>query len=124
MLNWACNPSSRQKLVSHSIITWWIEYHGACYVGAHLLVAGWVEAFFTVVIYRFVNKLLLQSCTHQVQSIQLHLLKKIRWVLLALIVLSPLGLLADGTAFGEWSTEELVACFMAKSQQGSKWILF
>ena len=33
--------------------------------------------------------------------------KKIRWVLLGLIVLSPLGLLADGPAFGEWSSEEL-----------------
>jgi len=33
--------------------------------------------------------------------------KKIRYVLLALVVLSPLGLLAEGTAFGEWSAEEL-----------------
>jgi hypothetical protein len=34
--------------------------------------------------------------------------RKLWWGLLALIVLSPLGLLATGTAFGEWSTEELI----------------
>ena len=33
--------------------------------------------------------------------------KKIRYVLLALVVLTPLGLLAEGTAFGEWSADEL-----------------
>lgn len=34
--------------------------------------------------------------------------KKLWLGLLALILLSPLGLLATGTAFGEWSTEELI----------------
>lgn len=34
--------------------------------------------------------------------------KKLWWVLLVLIALSPLGLLATGTAFGEWSKDELV----------------
>ena len=46
--------------------------------------------------------------------------KKIRWVLLALIVLSPLGLLADGTAFGEWSTEELGSLLHGKVPTGIK----
>jgi hypothetical protein len=34
--------------------------------------------------------------------------KNLWWGLLALIIISPLGLLATGTAFGEWGLEELV----------------
>jgi hypothetical protein len=34
--------------------------------------------------------------------------KKLWLGLLALMLLSPLGLLATGTAFGEWGTEELL----------------
>ncbi|MGS0764843.1 PDGLE domain-containing protein [Syntrophomonas curvata] len=34
--------------------------------------------------------------------------KKLWWGLVVLIALSPLGLLATGTAFGEWSTDELI----------------
>lgn len=33
--------------------------------------------------------------------------KKLWWVLLAFIILSPLGLLATGTAFGEWGVDQL-----------------
>jgi hypothetical protein len=33
--------------------------------------------------------------------------RKLWWALLGLIILSPLGLLARGTAFGEWGNEEL-----------------
>ncbi len=34
--------------------------------------------------------------------------KNLWWGLLALIIISPLGLLATGTAFGEWGLDELV----------------
>lgn len=34
-------------------------------------------------------------------------LKKLWWALGALVILSPLGLLASGTAWGEWSPEEI-----------------
>ena len=34
--------------------------------------------------------------------------KNLWWGLLALIIISPLGLLATGTAFGEWGMDELV----------------
>ena len=34
--------------------------------------------------------------------------RKLWWALGALIILSPLGLIATGTAFGEWSAEELM----------------
>lgn len=33
--------------------------------------------------------------------------RKLWWGLLALVVLTPLGLIAAGTAFGEWGTEQL-----------------
>lgn len=34
--------------------------------------------------------------------------RKLWWALLAFIILSPLGLIATGTAFGEWGTDELI----------------
>ena len=76
-------------------------------LAAHLVVAGWVEAFFTFVIYRFVKQVAPLELYTPTTKNTTSFVKKIRWVLVALIVLSPLGLLADGTAFGEWSAEEL-----------------
>jgi cobalt/nickel transport system permease protein len=89
-------------------------------LGAHLLVAGWVEAFFTVVIYRFVKQVAPAELYTPSTVNTTSFVKKIRWVLLALIVLSPLGLLADGTAFGEWSTEELGSLLHGKVPTGIK----
>lgn len=76
-------------------------------LAAHLVVAGWVEAFFTFVIYRFVKQVAPSELYTPTTKNTTSFVKKIRWVLVGLIVLSPLGLLADGTAFGEWSAEEL-----------------
>ena len=76
-------------------------------LAAHLVVAGWVEAFFTFVIYRFVKQVAPLELYTPTTKNTTSFVKKIRWVLVGLIVLSPLGLLADGTAFGEWSAEEL-----------------
>lgn len=89
-------------------------------LGAHLLVAGWVEAFFTVVIYRFVKQVAPAELYTPSTVNTTSFVKKIRWVLLALIVLSPLGLLADGTAFGEWSAEELGSLLHGKVPTGIK----
>ncbi|MFR4754510.1 MAG: cobalt transporter CbiM [Streptococcus parasanguinis] len=89
-------------------------------LGAHLLVAGWVEAFFTVVIYRFVKQVAPAELYTPSTVNTTSFVKKIRWLLLALIVLSPLGLLADGTAFGEWSTEELGSLLHGKVPTGIK----
>ena len=89
-------------------------------LGAHLLVAGWVEAFFTFVIYRFVKQVAPTELYTPSTVNTTSFVKKIRWVLLALIVLSPLGLLADGTAFGEWSTEELGSLLHGKVPTGIK----
>lgn len=34
--------------------------------------------------------------------------RKLWWGMLALLVLTPLGLIAQGTAFGEWGTDQLL----------------
>ena len=73
----------------------------------HLTIAGAVEVFFTYVIYRFVKQVAPQELYTPTSVSTTSFVKKIRYVLIALVVLSPLGLLAEGTAFGEWSADEL-----------------
>ena len=76
-------------------------------MATHLTIAGAVEVFFTYVIYRFVKQVAPQELYTPTSVNTTSFVKKIRYVLIALVVLSPLGLLAEGTAFGEWSSEEL-----------------
>ena len=76
-------------------------------MATHLTIAGAVEVFFTYVIYRFVKQVAPQELYTPTSVNTASSVKKIRYVLIALVVLSPLGLLAEGTAFGEWSSEEL-----------------
>ena len=73
----------------------------------HVTIAGAVEVFFTYVIYRFVKQVAPQELYTPTSVNTTSFVKKIRYVLIALVVLSPLGLLAEGTAFGEWSADEL-----------------
>ena len=73
----------------------------------HLTIAGAVEVFFTYVIYRFVKQVAPQELYTPTSVNTTSFVKKIRYILIALVVLSPLGLLAEGTAFGEWSADEL-----------------
>ena len=73
----------------------------------HLTIAGAVEVFFTYVIYRFVKQVAPQELYTPTSVNTTSFVKKIRYVLIALVVLSPLGLLAEGTAFGEWSADDL-----------------
>lgn len=71
---------------------------------AHLLVAGWVELVFTLLVFQFVKKVaptnLYQTPTRTNQR---------PWIalLIGLAALSPLGLLASNTAWGEWDPTEL-----------------
>ena len=76
-------------------------------MATHLTIAGAVEVFFTYVIYRFVKQVAPQELYTPTSVNTTSFVKKIRYILIALVVLSPLGLLAEGTAFGEWSAEEL-----------------
>ena len=71
---------------------------------AHLLVAGWVEVAFTLLVFQFVKKVaptnLYQTPIRTNQRPWLYLLG-------GLVLLTPLGLLASNTAWGEWSASEL-----------------
>lgn len=79
---------------------------------AHLLVAGFIEAGFTGLVYSFVKRAApaeLYQPTRVAPSAATNrrYLKGLYWLIGALVILSPLGLLANGTAFGEWSKAEL-----------------
>ena len=69
----------------------------------HLLVAGVVEVIFTVAIFSFVKDVSPGTIYEGAKRKP----KAIYGLIVFLICLTPLGLLATGTAWGEWSTEEL-----------------
>lgn len=69
----------------------------------HLAVAGFVEALFAVLILAFVRKVDPDLVEEKPQKKT----KGIWGLLLGLIALTPIGLLASGTAWGEWGAEEL-----------------
>lgn len=69
----------------------------------HLLVAGIVEALFTVVIFAFIKKVSPGTIYEGAKQKT----KAIYGLIVALICLTPLGLLATGTAWGEWGTDEI-----------------
>ncbi len=69
----------------------------------HLLVAGVVEALFTVFIFAFIKRVSPGTLYEGAQKRS----KAVYGLLAALILLTPLGLLAAGTAWGEWGAEEI-----------------
>ena len=71
----------------------------------HLLVAGFVEVAFTVGICAFVKK----ASPGLLYEGEKNRIKPLYALLLSLIALTPLGLLAAGTAWGEWGLEEISA---------------
>ena len=80
----------------------------------HLAVAGVVEVLFTVLIYTFIKKvspgMIFTEDTKKSKPI---------WALLAgLVCLSPLGLLATGTAWGEWGADEIAAVVSGGNKLG------
>ena len=77
----------------------------------HLAVAGFVEAFFTLVIFKFVKRISPEKIQGPVMEDKKQghsIVTKLRYFIIFLLILTPLGLLAEGTAFGEWSNEELL----------------
>jgi cobalt/nickel transport system permease protein len=69
----------------------------------HLLVVGFLEGFITLGVYRYVKKIdseVLYKNTHSK-------ITPLYALLSVLIVFSPIGLLAAGTAWGEWGLDEL-----------------
>ena len=71
----------------------------------HLAVAGVVESLFTVLIYTFVKKV----SPGMIFTDDKKKSNPILGLLAGLICLSPLGLLATGTAWGEWSADEIAS---------------
>jgi cobalt/nickel transport system permease protein len=69
----------------------------------HLAVAGVVEAAFTVAIVAFIRRV----SPGTIQQGARTRIRPIYAVLVALVCLSPLGLLASGTAWGEWGADEI-----------------
>lgn len=69
----------------------------------HLLVAGVIEGLFTVGVYNYIKKVS-PDIVYKAEDLRL---KPIYSLILILVVLSPIGLLATGTAWGEWGTDEL-----------------
>ena len=69
----------------------------------HLLVAGVVEVIFTVAIFAFIKKV----SPGTIYEGDKQKTKAIYGLIIALICLTPLGLLATGTAWGEWSADEI-----------------
>lgn len=69
----------------------------------HLLVAGWVEAGFTVAVYAFLARVAPERLRREgpVRAEVLY------GLVVALVCLCPLGLLARGSAWGEWAPGEL-----------------
>lgn len=76
----------------------------------HLLVAGVVEAVATVAIYSYVKKVApdyLQAPAQVAGGIKHSSLRPVYALVGILVVLTPLGLLAEGTAWGEWGAGEI-----------------
>jgi len=71
----------------------------------HLLVAGVVEALFTVAIVAFLRRVEPAAGVHAAEIKT----KPIFILMAVLIALTPLGLLASGTAWGEWGADEIGA---------------
>lgn len=69
----------------------------------HLLVAGIVEAVFTVAIVAYIRK----ASPGTIYEGAKEKTKAIYGLIVALICLTPIGLLATGTAWGEWGTDEI-----------------
>lgn len=69
----------------------------------HLLVAGVVEAVFTVAIFSFVKRVspgtIYEGAKQKINAVY--------GLIIVLICLTPLGLLAAGTAWGEWGADEI-----------------
>ena len=69
----------------------------------HLLVAGVVELLFTVAIFAFIKKVSPGTIYERAKEKG----KAVYALIAALILLTPLGLLATGTAWGEWGADEI-----------------
>jgi cobalt/nickel transport system permease protein len=80
----------------------------------HMLVVGFIEAAFTVFIFSFVKKV----SPDMVFEGEKKKSKTVLGLVAALICLSPIGLLATGTAWGEWGADEIGSVVSGGSSLG------
>jgi len=79
----------------------------------HMLVAAVVEGLLTALVVAYLQRFnvkVLETAEKPASLTEAHGSQKLRWVwagLVCLALLTPLGLLAPGTAWGEWSAQEL-----------------
>jgi cobalt/nickel transport system permease protein len=79
----------------------------------HMLVASVIEGVLTALVVAYLqrsNPVVLETAAQPVLAAQAGSFQKLRWLwvgLAVLVVASPMGLLAPGTAWGEWGAEEL-----------------
>lgn len=69
----------------------------------HLAVAGVIEGIITVGVVSFIKKV----SPGVIYEVSVSKVKPIYALIIGLICLSPIGLLAEGTAWGEWGTDEI-----------------
>lgn len=74
---------------------------------SHLLLIGWIEAFLTLAIYTYISKHAPDELYSETKA-DGKLSKAWLPMLIVLAFLSPIGLLASGTAWGEWGKAELL----------------
>lgn len=91
----------------------------------HLLVAGVVEAIATVAIYSYVQKVAPSFIQARASTVpqgittgKLHGFRSVYLLIVALVALTPLGLIAAGTAWGEWDAEGII------SEAGASYVPF
>lgn len=90
----------------------------------HALVASVVEAILTALVLAYLqrsNPAVLEASEKPAQNVEFVGARKLRWlwvVLIVLVVASPLGLLAPGTAWGEWGAGELTKMGLKAIPQG------
>lgn len=71
---------------------------------SHLTIAGIAEGLFTLSLYLFI----LKTSPNIIYDSQQIKLNSIFSLLVFLIIISPIGLIAEGTAWGEWAPEEIL----------------
>lgn len=84
---------------------------------SHLLVAGVIEGVVSLLIYKAAKQIELVKIYED--NSKTSGLNKVYIFIATLIILSPLGLLAEGTAWGEWGTDEIkeLAGFIPKGME-------
>lgn len=84
-------------------------------LSSHLLIAGVLEGIITAGVYTYVKKLS-PEIIYENKEMKFN---KLYTLIIAMIVLTPLGLLATGTAWGEWGIDEIknIAGYIPKGME-------